>query len=174
MSESTKRAVFKVSIRGTVDAVWRELTRREGPQKAMFNAVLHTDGIAPGGTLRMRSINGKYTAVAGQYIEVEEPVRLTHTMRFTTNDDPECRITYRLEETAEGVDLTLTVDDLPVGSKSEKQLRQGGPFIVNNLKAIVETGKPTFGTRLLYVLFKVLEPLNPKRARSEHWPLPTD
>jgi hypothetical protein len=25
---------------------------------------------------------------------------------------------------------------------------------------------------MLFVLFKLLEPLNPRRARSEHWPVP--
>ncbi len=171
MTDPTRRAVFKISIKGTVDAVWRELTRTDRPQGAMFNNILHTDGVKPGGQLRMRSLNGKFTGVVGEYIEVVEPVRLAHTMRFTSFDDPACRITYELQETAEGVDLTLIVDDLPQGTKSEKQLRQGGPFIVKNLKAIVETGKPTMGARLLFVLFKVLEPFSPKRARSEHWPL---
>ena len=172
MNESAKRAVFKVSIKGTVDAVWRELTRTDGPQRAMFNTVLHTDGVAPGGQLRMRSLNGKYTGVAGQYIEVEKPVRLSHTMRFTSSEDPACKIIYTLQETAEGVDLTLTVDDLPLGTKSEKQLRQGGAFITNNLKAIVETGKPTLGARLLFLLFKALEPLSPRAPARSIGPCP--
>jgi uncharacterized protein YndB with AHSA1/START domain len=119
----------------------------------------------------MRTPNGKYTGVAGEYIEVVEPVRLSHTMRFTTSDDPACKVTFDLTEVEEGVELTLTVDDIPVGTKSEKNLRQGGEFIVNNLKAIVETGRPTFGARVLFVAFKLLEPFTPKRARTENWPL---
>jgi len=167
-----EKAVFRVLIRGSVDDVWRELTRTDRPQWAMFNSVLHTDGVAPGGELRMRSPDGRFTAVTGRYIEVEEKVRLSHTMRFTTYDDPEATITYRLEEVEEGVRLTLTVERMTPGSKSAKQMKQGGTFIVNNLKAIVETGRPTLGARLLFVLFKLLAPFNPASTRSEHWQLP--
>jgi uncharacterized protein YndB with AHSA1/START domain len=173
MSETERRdkAVYRVTIRGTVDQVWQELTRTDRPQGAMFNSMMHFDVLAAGGQLRMRSPNGKQTAVAGTFIEVREPVRLSHTLRFTSYDDPECTIVYDLEEVAEGVELTLTVEDLPTGTKSEKQLKQGGPFIVKNLKAIIETGRPTLGARLLYLLFGLLAPLNPKSTRSENWPL---
>ena len=51
----TETAVFRIRIKGTVDHVWQELTRTEGLQRAMFNSRLHTDGIRPGGQLRMRA-----------------------------------------------------------------------------------------------------------------------
>lgn len=177
MSDRSKgqgeKAVFRVHIRGSVDDVWRELTRTDRPQWAMFNSVLHTDGVAPGGQLRMRSPNGKFTAVVGEYIAVERPVRLTHSMRFTTYDDPPCTVDYQLKEVADGIELTLSVTEIPVGTKSAKQLRSGGSFIVKNIKSIVETGRPTLGARTLFVLFRLLAPLNPERSRSEHWPLST-
>ena len=169
--EKSDKAVYRVTIRGSVDDVWRELTRTDRPQRAMFNSVMHTDRLAAGGRLRMRSPDGKYTAVAGEFVEVSEPVKLTHTMRFTQYDDPPCTVTYELAEVDEGVRLTMTVEDLPVGTKSEKQLRQGGDWITKNLKAIVETGKPTLSARMLHVVFRLLAPLNPKSTRSENWPL---
>ncbi len=176
MTEETDRekAVFRVRIRGSVDDVWRELTRTDRPQWAMFNSVLHTDGVVPGAELRMRSKNGRYTAVAGRYIEVEENVRLSHTMRFTTYDDPESTVTYTLNEVDDGVELTLTVRDMTPGTKSTKQMKQGGSFIVKNLKAIVEGGRPTFGARLLFVVFKLAEPFNPRSTRTENWRLPSE
>ena len=172
MKSSSNRAVYRVTIEGTMDDVWRELTRTDRPQRAMFNSVLHTDALAAGGQLRMRTPNGRYTGVVGEYITVEEPVRLAHTMKFTSFEDPACTVTFDMAQVERGVELTLTIDDVPVGTKSEKHLRQGGGFIVKNLKAIVETGGPTLGARLLFVLFRLLEPTTPKRARSEHWPLP--
>jgi hypothetical protein len=48
---------------------------------------------------------------------------------------------------------------------------QGGKMIVNTLKAVMETGRPSFGTRLLFVLFRVLQPTSPKRCLSENWPV---
>ncbi len=166
-----KKEMFKIHIRGTLDSVWQELTRTDGLQRAMFNSRLHTDGVQPGGQLRMRSPNGKYTAVTGQYIEVEEKVKLSHTFRFAAYDDPECTVIYELQEVDDGVELTLTVDNLPEGTKTAKQMRQGGTFIVNNLKAIIETGKPTFGARMLFVLFKLMAPFSPKKSLSVNWPI---
>ena len=46
----------------------------------------------------------------------------------------------------------------------------GGKMIVSTLKSVVETGKPAFGTRMLYVLFKLMEPMGPARAKTERWP----
>lgn len=170
MSE-TERAVFQVRIRSTLDRVWQELVRTDVPQRAMFNSRLHTNGVRPGGELRMRSPDGRFTAVAGRYIEVEEPVRLSHTFRFTAYDDPECDVVYTLREVDDGVELTLTVERMPVGTKTAKDMTRGGTFIVENLKAIAETGRPTFGARCLFVLFRLLAPFNPKKTRSEHWPI---
>ena len=65
----------------------------------------------------------------------------------------------------------LRVEDVPTGTKTAKQMMQGNRLIVNTLKAVVETGRPSFGVRLLYRLFRLLEPLSPKRTRSENWPL---
>lgn len=170
-SEERDKAVFRVTIAGTVDQVWRELTRTDRPQGAMFDAQMHTDRLAPGGQLRMRSRDGRYTAVVGEFIEVKEPVRLAHTLRFTTLDDPPCTVQYDLEEIAEGVRVTMTVTEIPTGTKSEKQLLQGGPWILKQLKTIVETGRPTLLARVVYGMFRLLAPLNPARTRSENWPL---
>lgn len=170
-NDRSDKAVFRVRIRGTVDDVWRELTRTDRPQWAMFNSVLDTDGVAPGGQLRMRTPNGKFTAVVGEYIEVEKPARLSHTMRFTSYDDPPCTVTYDIEEEAEGVTLTLTVIKIPLGTKSAKQLRSGGSFIVNNIKAIIETGRPTLGARMMFAVFGLLAPFTPKRLHSDNWPI---
>ncbi len=65
--------------------------------------------------------------------------------------------------------FTLTVE-MPAGTKSSKQMKQGGTMIVNALQAIVETGKLPLGTRALYVLFTVMTPLTPKRCLSERSP----
>lgn len=171
MSDDTTTEVFRVTIEATLDDVWQELVRTDGLQRAMFNSRMHTPGVAVGAPLRMRSPNGRYTAVVGDFIAVDEPAKLAHTFRFTTYDDPECTVTYDLREVDAGVEVTLTVSDMPVGTKTAKQMTQGGRFIVDNLKAIVETGRPTFGARCLFVLFKLLEPFNPKRSLSTQWPL---
>lgn len=169
---NTERAVFKVFIKGAIQAVWHEITKTDGPQQCMFNNVMHTSGLRTGGTIRMRTPNGKYTAVVGTILEFDPPRRYAHTFRFTCLDDPECKVIYDLKEVPGGVDFTLTLEDVPVGTKTAKQMKQGGTMIVNTLKHMVEHGKPSFGTRALFVLFKILTPIvTPKKSRSEHWPV---
>ena len=167
----TERAVYKVFIRGTIDAVWNEITKTGEAQKCMFNMQLHTPGLKPSAPIRMRTRNGKYTGVVGEVLEFAPPHRYSHTFRFTNYDDPPCKVTYDLKEVTGGVEFTLTIDDMPKGTKTAKQMTQGGTMIVNSLKAIVEHGRPSFGTRMLYVLFRIMEPLSPKRTRTENWPL---
>ena len=62
MPES-ERAVFRVLIRGTVDAVWHEITKTDSVQQCMFNMRLATPGLAPGAPMQMRTKSGKYVGV---------------------------------------------------------------------------------------------------------------
>jgi hypothetical protein len=70
-----------------------------------------------------------------------------------------------------GIEVTLTVDDLPLGTKTAKSMAKGGMFILNNLKAIVEHGRPPLGTRLMYAMMGAMEFVLPGRAKTTHWPL---
>ena len=157
MAETT-RFVSKVFIKGTLEAVWREITKTDELQKAFFNMRLHTRGLEPGAKIAMRSPDGKYTGVVGEVIEWDPPRRYAHTFRFTQYDDPPCRVIYELEETEGGVEFTLTTEDVVKDSKTAKQMKSGAGMISKTLKAIVETGRPSFGIRVLYVFFALLAP----------------
>jgi len=76
-----------------------------------------------------------------------------------------------LKPVAGGIEVTLTVDDLPLGTKTAKEMESGGTFILENLKAIVENGRPGFKTRLMYWMFGALEFVLPKRTKTANWPL---
>ncbi len=167
----TQKIVSRIFISGTIDAVWRELTKTHEPQAAMFNCVCKCDRWEPGGQIRMQTPDGKYTAVVGEILEFDPPHRYSHTMRFTQYDDPPVTVVYDLKEVEGGVEFTLTSLDVPVGTKTAKDMGRGGDMIVKTLKAVVETGKPPFGVRVMFVLFKLMAPFTPARSRSEHWPL---
>lgn len=163
--------VFEVLIDGRIEDVWREITKTDELQGAIFNARMHTTGLEPGGAVQMRTKSGKYTSIVGHVLEFDPPRRFVHTLAFTTSDDPPSTVAYDLEEVDGKVRFRLTAT-MPRGTKTNKQMRQGGPMIVNTLKRIVETGKPSLGIRVLYGLFGVLEPVaTPKRCRVENWPL---
>ena len=162
---------FRVVIRGSIEDVWHEITRTDQPIPAFFNSRMDVGRLAPGSKLAMRTPDGRHTGVVGEITEYDPPHRFAHTFRFTSYDDPECQVIYDLQEVDGGVEFTLTITDLPDGTRTAKQMVQGGAMIVNTLKAVIETGRPTFGTRVLFTLFKLTAPLTPKRCRSEHWPV---
>ena len=170
-SASPKDAVFSIFIRGTADAVWREITKTDEPQQTFFNMWMETTTFAPGAPIRMRTKSRKYTGAVGEVLEWDPPRRFAHTFRFTQFDDPECIVRYEIEDAEGGVNFRMTLENLPDGTKTAKQMRQGGTMIVKTLKSMVESGKPSFGTRVLFRVFGLLEPLSPKSTRSEHWPL---
>jgi len=163
--------MFRVTIDSTIDEVWREITRTDAPIPAFFNMRMDVGSLVAGSRLAMRSPDGKYTGVVGQILECEPPHRFAHTFQFTNFDDPPCKVIYTLEEVAGGVQFTLEITELPTGTRTAKQMMQGGKMIVNTLKSVMETGKPSFGTRMLFLLFKVLQPMTPKKCLSVNWPV---
>ena len=168
---TTTRAIFRVQINSSIDAVWNELTKQGEAQAAVFNCWLHAQVLAPGEKMQMRTGSGGYVMVVGIITAFEPPHRFAHTFRFTQHDDPECEVTYELKQRLGGVECTLTVDKLPVGTKTAKSMEGGGNMIVNTLKAVVETGRPPFGTRLMYWLFSHMEFVLPARSKVDKWPM---
>jgi len=167
------KAVFKIVINGTMEAVFRELTKTDSAQGAVFNSMLtlNEPGLIAGRKMQMRTGSGRHAIVHGEVVEVDAPRRFAHTHRFTQHQDPSCTVVYDLKQVPGGVEVTLTVENIPTGTKTEVEMNKGGMFILNNLKSIVETGKPPFGTRAMYVMFDWLEFVLPASTKSEHWPI---
>ena len=173
-SQSGNKAVFETFIRGTAEAVWAELTKTHEPQAAMFNAIMHAPEQAPGAPLQMRTKNGKFTSVVGEFLVIEPPRKLSHTLRFTAYDDPHTVVTYEIEPEAgdegEGVRFRLTVEGMLAGTKTSKSMMQGGPMICTVMKAVVETGKPPLWYRALGGVFEVLGAFTtPAKCKTENW-----
>jgi uncharacterized protein YndB with AHSA1/START domain len=121
--------------------------------------------------MQMRTGSGKRTLMVGDVVEFDPPRRFAHTHKFTQHSDPLTTVIYDLKQVADGVEVTLTVENITPGTRTANEMVKGGPFILANLKSIVETGKPPLATRLMYVMFDKLEFVLPARTRSERWPL---
>jgi len=169
--EGETKAMFRIHIRGSIEAVWREITRTDAPIPAFFNSRMDVARLARGEKLAMRTPNGKYTGVVGEILELVPLRRFAYTFKFTNFDDPPCRVAIDLAEKDGGVEYTMTISELTPGTKSAKQMLQGGVLIANTLKHVIEDGRPSFGTRMLFTLFKLMEPFSPARCKSEHWPV---
>lgn len=170
--DRTETIVAQVFIRGTPEQVWHEITKTGEPQGCFFNAWLHASGFAPDAKMAMRDRSGRYTSVVGRIVEFEPPRRFAHTLRFTRYDDAECTVIYDIEPTEGGVLFTLTVEGVPPGSRTEKDMRGGAPMITGSLKRIVEKGGLSPALKIGFRLMERLAPLmTPARCRTENWPL---
>ena len=171
----TERAVFKIHIDGSKEAIWQEITRTDVPQPAFYDTALHVVEPAVGRPYQMKDSSGRFVNSLGEILEWDPPNKLSQSARFTQYDEPPVIITYELEDAdTGGVDLTLTVDKVDPTNKTGKGLTGsgGGDWICQTLKEIVEDGKPRLGTRLMFRVGRLLNPVvMPKRSRAEHWPI---
>jgi len=163
--------VYRVVINAPVSEVWKEITRTDAPIKCFFNSrmALSRAGLVKGSKMAMRTPNGKYVGVFGEILEVVLLKKFSHTFRFTELNDPPCVLTYELREVQGGTEFTMTISGATPGTKSLKQMAGGAKIITGTLKAVLETGKPSFGVRVLYAIMPWF-PV-PAACRSEKWPV---
>ncbi|MDH5456500.1 MAG: SRPBCC domain-containing protein [Gammaproteobacteria bacterium] len=165
------REVYKVLIKAPIETVWSELVNTTSPRPFFWNSTWDTREMAAGNAYRMISNKGRTVAVIGEILELDPPHRLVHSFRLTSLDDPHSTVTYALKETPEGTEFSLITENIVAGSKSEKSMADGSKFIVENFKSFVETGKVTFGARVMLAMFALTGPFAPKSMRVDKWPL---
>ncbi len=171
MNSDPSTLVSRVVINASIQHVWDTLTKRDEVLPFFFGTVMHTTELGPGAPIRMRSPNGKYTGVVGEILEYEPPHKYSMTFKFTNYEDPLCKVTHELKEIEGGTEYTLTSSEIPVGTKTAKQMASGGGIITSTLKKVCETGKPTMMARFIMIMSSLFAFANPKSALSEHWPL---
>ena len=163
--------IYKVVINAPIEKVWSELVKTDEVLPFFFGSVCKVpDRMGEGAPMAMQTKSGKYRSVVGKVLAFDPPHLYSHTFKFTNFDDPPCTVTYELKEVEGGVEFSLITTNVSAGTKTEKSMAQGGPFIVNTFKSVVETGKPSFGNGLMLSLMGLMEPLSPKQCRSENWP----
>ncbi|MGB5738560.1 MAG: SRPBCC domain-containing protein [Woeseia sp.] len=165
------RAIYKVLIKAPIETVWSELISTSSPRPFFWDSSWDTRGMAAGNAYRMISTDGKTVAVIGKILEMDPPHRLVHSFQLTALDDPASTVTYTLKETQGGTEFCLVTENVVAGSKSEKSMADGSRFIVKNFKSYVETGKVTFGARLMLAMFRLMAPFTPKSMSADRWPL---
>ena len=163
-------AIYQVFIEAPIETVWAELVKTDEVLPFFFGSVCKITGeLTIGSPIAMQTVNGKYRSVVGEVLEFDPPRRYVHTFKFTNYEDDPCTVAYDLKEVPGGVQFSLTTSNVPSGTKTEKDMAQGGELIVNTLKSVVETGRPAFGTRMLLTMIGLFQPFTPKASRSENW-----
>ena len=170
-SKYAKRAYYRVFINAPIERVWSELINTTSPRPFFWNSNWEAKAMAAGNAYRVVSSDGKAVAVVGEILEMTPPHRLVTSFRLTSLDDPPSKVTYTLHEKDGGTEFTLMTENVIAGSRSEKSMADGSDFIVRNFKAYVETGKVTFGARVLLAMFRLMAPFTPRAMRADNWPL---
>lgn len=164
------KQVYRVLINAPIETVWSELVNQTKPRPFFWNGTWDAPEFAPGNPYRISANNGKAVPVIGRILEMEPPNRLVTTFRLTNLPDPPSRVTYLLEEKDGGTEFSLITENVLAGSKSEKSMAEGSKFIARNFKAYVETGKVSFGARMMLAMFSLMAPMTPKSMSVENWP----
>ncbi len=170
-NNKTERGIYRVVIKAPIDTVWSELVKTTSPRPFFWNSSWDTKSMAAGNAYRVVSADDKVVAVVGEILEMEPPFKMVTSFRLTQLDDPPSRVTYQLREVTDGTEFTLITEGVMAGSKSEKSMADGSEFIVRNFKAYVETGKVTFGARLMLGMMGLMSFMVPSAMRAEKWPL---
>lgn len=167
------KQVFRVVIDAPVETVWSTLVKTDAVLPFFFGAVCDTEvGLSAGAAMRMVTADRKHASVVGRVLEFAPPHRYSHTMGFTAYDEEPATVSYMLKEVGPTrTEFTLELTRLPAASpKTGKSMAQGGKFIVENLKALVETGQPAFSGRMVGVVNTLTGWMTPKACRIENWP----
>jgi uncharacterized protein YndB with AHSA1/START domain len=162
-TQTTTTQVFRVYIKATPEAIWEAITSPEFTQKYGYKGRAEYD-LRPGGaykayaTEEMKAMGGPEVMVDGEVVELDPPRKLVQTYRFLWDPDVVVegftRVTWDIEEESIGGLCKLTVThDLEGAPKHAAMvvgvgpLEQGGggwPFILSDLKSVLETGESLF------------------------------
>jgi uncharacterized protein YndB with AHSA1/START domain len=160
MTEITQ--VHEVEIKASPEAIWDALTTSERTEQYGYRGRVDYE-LRPGGAYRayatedMLAHGAPEVVIEGEVVEADAPRRLVQTWHalFTPEiaDEPATRITWELEPGVGGVtELTLTheLEGAPTTAAivggAIPEMGGGWTFVLDDLKSLLETGKP--GRRL--------------------------
>ncbi|HLV90100.1 MAG: SRPBCC family protein [Acidimicrobiales bacterium] len=161
--------VYRVYIKATPDQVWQAITDPEWTNRYGYTGYAEFD-LRPGGRYRVipnpefkrqaEEFSGQSLDVVtdGEVIEADPPRKLVHTWRLLMDPDMmaegHTRVTYEITEVAGGVALTLTHElegapktaEMVAGTNIDPASGGGGwPWVLSDLKSLLETGSPLMG-----------------------------
>ena len=162
MTASTRAAttvttqVFRVHIKATPERIWDAITTPAWTARYGYRGPSEYD-LRPGGAFRslanegMKAIGAPDVVVEGEVLEVDPPRKLVQTWRMLFEPsqaaEPLTRITWEIEPLGPEISrLTVTheLDGAPIHlSLVTGETLQGGggwPFVLSDLKSLLETG----------------------------------
>lgn len=154
----TTTLTYRIHIKATPEEVWHALTERgaeygyNSPAEYDFDAGTYK-GLA---NAEMREYGMPAVAVDGEILEADPPRRIVQTWNPLFGEEitaePPARLTWEVEEWPNGVTrLTLTADydgcpiTQGITSGAVAEAMGGFPFVLSDLKTLLETGTSLAG-----------------------------
>lgn len=163
--------VHHIEINAPISAVWSELTKLGGKQRAMMDTVLDST-LEVGAPLYYKSEDGKRVYIVGRIVGLDPPRRLSHTQRLTMRNDPFTLVSWELDEIATGTRVTLRHSGWPATTRKLEQVDKTWAGILPELKRLVETGDISVRLKRTYFLMHAFAWALPAKTKAANVPPP--
>jgi len=155
--------VYRVYIKASPQAIWDAITKPEWTERYAYGGRAKYDLKAGGrfsheASAEMRSMGLPEEIIIGEVIESDPPRKLVQTWHplFDENTSAETptRLTYEIKENQDGVCTVTIIHDVtgaPIvsgmvsGGGDPNQGGGGWPWVLSDLKSLLETGKRMAG-----------------------------
>lgn len=143
MARQTTSFAYVTYISSTPEKVFEAITRPEVARRYWGHENV-SDWKVGSKWEHVRADDERKVQLVGKVVENSPPNRLVITWADPSQaDDPNgySRVTFAIEEYDNMVRLTVTHDELEVGSGMEKGIKSGWPIVLSSLKSLLETGR---------------------------------
>jgi uncharacterized protein YndB with AHSA1/START domain len=137
--------VYEVYIRTTPEQLWAAIVDPEYTRRYFYGGWYETTWQA--GSQYCTRLDDGSIPFEGTLLEVDPPRRLAYTFRYIgdelTRHEGPSRVTWEITPLGDTCKLTLVHDQFPDQETATFTKVGGGwPFILSNLKSVIETGEP--------------------------------
>ncbi|MEJ6790697.1 SRPBCC family protein [Brevundimonas sp. BR2-1] len=143
MTRQTTSFVYVTYIVSTPEKVFEAITRPDIARRYWGHE--NVSDWKPGSKWQHVRANDERTVeLVGEVVESSPPSRLVITWANESQaSDPDAysRVTFEIEPYEEMVRLTVSHDDLVVGSGMANGVTKGWPIVLSSLKSLLETGQ---------------------------------
>ena len=143
MSKEKTSFVYVTYIRSTPEKVFEAIMKPEVARRYWGHE--NVSDWKPGSTWQHVRDNEQRTVnIVGKVVEVSPPTRLVISWASpdqAADPDSYSRVTFDVATYDGMVRLTVTHDELEVGSGMAKGVTQGWPIVLSSLKSLLETGQ---------------------------------
>ena len=160
--QSTTTQVYRVYIKATPQAIWDAITKPEWTDRYGYGGTADYD-LRPGARYEVQAGTGMQAmgvtgpVVDGEIVEADPPRKLVQTWRIVMDDELKAegftRLTYEINEGQGVCTVTITHDvtgapmvaGMVPGGGDPAQGGGGWPWVLSDLKSLLETGKRMSG-----------------------------